>query len=182
MASVGNVAVMRLANGWNALRGGTSKSIGYRVRSSSAEDGACVALLLRGPRGPHAMFTSRPEEAVELARSVKLAATDRARFGESDLSWLHGPTRGPTDRVRAVWSILRGGCRIGDVWVVRYLRLKSGTEMVLLELGLRSERRPLARLPLALSDAAELADELEQAITRASGHPTSPTDTTPSSP
>ena len=62
------------------------------------------------------MFTSRPEEAVELARSVKLAATDRARFGESDLSWLHGPTRGPTDRVRAVWSILRGGCRIGDVW------------------------------------------------------------------
>jgi len=126
MASVGNVAVMRLANAWNALRGGTSKSIGYRVSSSSAEDGACVLLLLRGPRGPHAMFTSRPEEAVELARSVKLAATDRARFEDSDLSWLHGPTRGPTDRVRAAWSILRGGCRIGDVWVVRYLRLNRG--------------------------------------------------------
>jgi hypothetical protein len=168
MTRFGNVAVMRLANAWNALRGGTSKSIGYRVSSSGVDDNACVILLLRGQRGPHVLFASPPEHAVKLARSVKLAATDRARFEASDLSSLDGPTRGRADRLRAAWSILGGACRAADTWVVHYLRLKSDTEMVLVELGLRSEPHPLAQLPLTLGDATELANELERAI-RAGG-------------
>jgi hypothetical protein len=81
---------------------------------------------------------------------------------------------GRPSRLRDAGSIVAGSPRIAKLWVVHYLELPSGTELVLVELG--GSGQCYARLALDLADAAVLGSDLERATVQVFGdRPPAPT-------
>jgi hypothetical protein len=159
----------RVANAWAVAWNRSRNSIAYRVRIIERPEQPCVGLILRGRQGPHSIICISVQDARRLADDVKQAANKRGQMEGSDLSHLHDRELTTGDRLRRAWSILRGAARVADVWVVHYMLLRSGTELVMIELGTRRERKAHARLPLTLGDAADLAEEMDRAVAMVSG-------------
>ena len=100
-----------------------------------------------------------------IARTVRVLALERSRAPGAELAAdeLHAADLRLGQRLAAASAVLRGRPRRADVWIARYLRLQTGIELLLFELGSRCERRAHSQLPLSLADALALADELEAA-------------------